>query len=97
MTFVKCTLEPEIFEGSNFAVFVVDWQTTKIKSANKSLNAHSRYLDRPSLKIRSRNLCIQAFRENGIPRKFPAIRYIVAHQANFSRAYDIQFYCGYKI
>ena len=39
---------------------------------NKSLNTHSRYSDRPSSKInRSRNLCIQPFRENWIPRKLP--------------------------
>ena len=40
----------------------------------KNLNAHSLYSDRPSSKIRSRNLCIPAFRENWISRKFPAIR-----------------------
>ena len=32
--------------------------------------------NRPSSKIRSRNLCILPLRENWIPRRFPAIRYV---------------------
>ena len=64
------------FRGIQFSRFSrLTGKPRKLNPRNKSLNAHSLYSDCPSSKIRLRNLSIQPFRENWIPRKFPAIRY----------------------
>ena len=64
------------FRGIQFSRFSrLTGKPRKLNPRNKSLNAHSRYSERPSTKITSRNLCILSVRENWIPRKFPAIRY----------------------
>ena len=47
------------FRGIQFSRFSqLTGKPRKLNPRNKSLNAHSRYSDRPSSKIRSRNLCI---------------------------------------
>ena len=72
------------FRGIQFSRFSrLTGKPRKLNPRNKSLNAHFRYSDRPSSKIGSRNLCIQPFRENWIPRKFPAIRYVQTSLKNF--------------
>ena len=66
-------------------------QTTETNPRNKRLNVHTRYSDRPFSKIRSRNLCIQPFRENWIPGKFSAIRYLYLWCSKFYTRLCMQF------
>ena len=69
------------FRGIQFSRFSrLTGKPRKLNPRNKSLNAHSRYSERPSTKITSRNLCILSVRENWFTRKFPAIRYVHVHK-----------------
>ena len=79
---IQCTCVTHIyriagnFRGIQFSQFSrLTGKPRKLNPRNKILNAHSRYSDRPSSKIRSRNLCIQPLLENWIPRKFSTIWY----------------------
>ena len=57
------------FRGIQFSWFSrLTGKSRKLNPRNKSLNAHSRYSDRPSLKIISRNLCT-AFPRKSDPSK----------------------------
>ena len=65
------------FRGITFLQFSrLTGKPRKLNPQNKSLNAYSRYQDSQSSKIRSQIFCILPFRENWVPPKFPAIRYI---------------------
>ena len=68
--------QPQPFDP--LAIAVIDRTLSRIINGwSKTGIVGGALLKRSSTKIRSRNLCVLPFRENWIPRKFPAIRYLV--------------------